>query len=255
MTQFSFGTGTLICVRTDAANTMPAFLGTLQDVTVNFDSTLKPLIGQKRVAVALGAAQLKISGDAKFARIQMTQMTNLMVGGTTTAGTQQILPATGEARTVPAPSGPYTVQTTNHTTFQQDLGVFYASSGIQLQPVAAASEATGKYSVDASTGTYTFAVGDASAAILIYYRYTAATGYENVFANPAMGSAPVFQLNFQNQWTDQSGNVKTDYLTLNACMSTKLSMPFKNQDWMIEDLGFEAMADAAGNVFTYSTTE
>jgi len=253
MSQYNFGSGTLIAKRTDASNTMPAFLGTLQEVTINIDSSLKALVGQRRVAIGLGAGELKITGTAKFARIQMTQMTNLVLGGTTTTGTQQFMPIAGENGNVPG-SSTYTITVAQAATFVEDLGVFYKNTGIQLQPVTAGSEATGKYSVSGS-GIYTFAAGDASAQVVIYYRYTASTGYQNVFTNPMMGAAPTFQLNLENQWTDQSGNVKTLYLLLNACQSSKLTMPFKNQDWTINEFGFQAMADASGGVLTWATTE
>lgn len=255
MSQYNFGSGTLICKRTDVSLTQPAFLGVLQEVTINLDTTLKGLLGQRRVNVAMAAGQLKVTGTAKFARIQMTQMTNLMVGGTTTVGTQPLMPLTGEAGTVPGTST-YTITVSQSATFVEDLGVFYASgskAGQQLQPVAASSEATGKYSVAA--GVYTFAAGDASAPVLIYYRYTSSTGFQNAFVNPMMGTAPTFQLNLENQWTDQQGAVKSLYLLLHACQSSKLSLPMKNQDWTIQEFSFEASADASGNVFTWGTTE
>jgi hypothetical protein len=37
MTQYAFGSGTLIGKRTDVANTPPALLGTLESVSLDFD--------------------------------------------------------------------------------------------------------------------------------------------------------------------------------------------------------------------------
>ena len=57
MTQFVFGSGTLIMKRTDLANTPPALLGTLQDLTIDFDRKIESLLGQYNVAVALGGGE------------------------------------------------------------------------------------------------------------------------------------------------------------------------------------------------------
>ena len=52
MTAFNFGVGSLWAARTDIANPTPAQFGTLQDISVDFDFTSKPLMGQYQIAVA-----------------------------------------------------------------------------------------------------------------------------------------------------------------------------------------------------------
>ena len=52
MTQFAFGSGTLIGKRTDVTGTPPALLGTLQDVSIDFDRKIETLLGQYNTAVA-----------------------------------------------------------------------------------------------------------------------------------------------------------------------------------------------------------
>src|ERR1700720_652902 len=149
--QLNFGVGTAIGKRTDIANAKPSFLGVLQDLEIDIAVTLKELTGQFRMPVDVAPANMKVTGKAKFARIQGASVNNLLLGQTETDASG-IDMAVAEAFSVPAPT-PFTYQTTNHPTFIEDLGVFYASGG-QLQPVTSAP-AVGQYSQ--SAGTYTFA--------------------------------------------------------------------------------------------------
>ena len=75
---------------------------------------------------------------------------------------------TGEAHSVPA-SGPYTVTVANAATFAFDAGVTYAN-GTALTAVTG-TPARGQYTVNGTTGTYTFAAADAGAAILLTYTW------------------------------------------------------------------------------------
>lgn len=253
MTQYNFATGTLIAKRTDVVNTPPYMFGVLQDISLDFDQKLESLLGQYKVAVGLGDGELKITGKAKMARFQNTLIQNILTGVSNTTGLLE-MPLTGESATIPAPSGPYTYQVTNHTlTPLEDFGVFYQSNGVQLTPVAS-GPTTGQYSFVASTGTYTFAAADASLAVWIYYTYTAASGLQTVYANQLMGSSPVFEIYFKNA-TPNFGVAKDFTLKLNACKSSKLSLPFSNQKYAIQEFDFQAMADASNNVFTLGSTE
>jgi len=252
MTAYAFGTGTLIAKRTDITNTPPFLFGVLQDVSIDFEQKLESLMGQNKVAVALGDGELKITGKAKFARLQMTLVNNLFAGQTATTGALEMV-STGEAAAIPA-SSPYTYAVTNASlTPLEDFGVFYQSNGIQLTPVAS-SPATGQYAFNASTGIYTFAAGDAGAAVYIYYTYSGASGNKLIYANPLMGSSPIFEVYFKTT-TSNFGAPKDVTIKLNACKSSKLSLSFANQKFAIPEFDFQAMADASGNVFTLSMTE
>lgn len=253
MTQINFGVGTVIGRRTDTSNPTPAFMGILQDIDLSFDQTLKELMGQYKMAVDVAPAQLKVTGKAKFARIQANTMNDLLFGQTlTTASGAQM--AVAEAQSVPA-SVSYVVTVTNAATFSKDLGVFYAATGTQLVRVAASAEATGKYSVNESTGVYTFAAGDASAALTFYYSYTVTTLKKIAMANSLMGVGPSFELNIQESYTNNAGQTNVIYVKLNACRSSKLSWPFKNMDYTISEFDFTAFADQSNNWGSISTTE
>src|SRR5665213_37905 len=254
MTEYAFSTGTMIGTRTDVTGTAPSFFGVLQDISIDFDQKLESLYGQLKVAAYLGDGALKITGKAKFARIQQTLYANLMFASTLVTNSALAL-AVAEAHTIPATST-YTVTVTNNALVPLvDQGVFYQSTGVQFTP-AASLTATGQYSFNASTGVYTFYSGDAGVAVWIYYTYTATSGYEatNSYANPMMGTSPIFTCVFQ-QIIPIYGVNKTFCIKLNACKSRKLSLPFSSQKFLIQEFDLEAMQDSSGNVMSITTTE
>ncbi len=252
MTAYAFGTGTLIAKRTDTANTPPFMFGVLQGVSLDFDQKLESLTGQNKVAVALSDGELKITGKAKFARLQMTLFNNLFIGQAAGSGGLEMT-STGESATVPSSSSYIYVVANASLTPLEDFGVFYQSNGVQLIPVAS-SPTVGEYTFNTSTGTYTFAAADAGAALYVYYTYMATSGNKLTYANQLMGTAPIFEVYFKTT-TSNFGAPKDVTIKLNACKSSKLSLSFTNQKFTIPEFDFQAMADASGNVFTLTTTE
>ncbi len=249
MTQFAFGSGTLIGKRTDVTGQPPALLGTLQDVSLDFDRKVETLLGQYATAVAAGGGEFKITGKAKFARLQAAQINNLFLGQTLTAGSMVEM-TTGETDTVS--SGAVTV--TNGSSFVEDFGVFYASTGAQLAPVAA-SPAQGQYiAPSGSPGTYTFNAADDGAAVLIYYSYTIASGNKISLANQLTGPLPMFEVSLKETF-NYYGTSKDLVIKLNACVSPKLSLPFSNQKFTVAEFDFQAIADASNNIGTISLSE
>jgi len=246
MTQYAFGSGTLVGKRTDVANTPPALLGTLQDVSLDFDRKIETLLGQYNTPVAAGGGEFKITGKAKFARLQATQINNLFLGQTLTAASMLEM-TTGESGTVTA--GAVTVA--NNATFAEDYGVFYAASGTQLVPVAS-SPAQGQYS--ASAGVYSFNSADNGAAVLIYYSYTVASGNKISLQNQLAGPLPMFEVSLKETF-NSFGTSKDILVKLNACVSSKLSLPFSNQKFTVAEFDFQAIADAANNIGTISLSE
>lgn len=251
MTQYNFGTGTLVAKRTDVSGQQSAFLGTLQDINVDFDQALKELMGNLKVAVDVAPAALKISGKAKFARIQATTLDNLFFGsmGTLTAASGIDL-ATAEPNT----TATTTFTVTHGATMLEDYGLFYAASGLALIPDGA-TNGTGHYTPGvASTGTYTIAAGDENTALLAYYSYTVTTLNQISLANVQMGTGAIFELFLSNPYTVQ-GTVKKLNLKLNAVRSSKLALAWKNQDYLIPEMDFTAFADSAGNIGTIALSE
>lgn len=241
--QIEYGVGTLTCIRTDISNPTPVPMGILQDVDVGFKFANKKLYGQYQLQVdeARGAEELTVK--AKFARVYSGAY-DLFFGQGVTAGAG-VAVQNSEAHTVAAT----TQQVTNHSTFVDDLGVYYAATGIQLTRVAAGSEATGKYSVAPSTGTYTFAVGD-EVALLFNYSYTTTTLNQLVLTNQFMGTSPLFKTYLNITYRGNSAN-----FVFNQCTSSDLDNPFKNQDYMINGFNFAVQADSNNNIGSLSFTQ
>ncbi len=246
---FWFGTGNMYFIppAVSPAVPTPVKCGILQEGSVEFAFTAKQVFGQNQFAEANFRAQGKVTGKSKMASINMAVMAQFFGGSAPATG--QILPAVNETHSVPATS-PYTVTITppGSGTFSKNLGVVYAATGIPLTRVASGSEALGAYSVNETTGVYTFAAADEGAALLIDYLYALSTvGQTLTVVNQLAGLAPSFMCVLDNI-TGSYGAV----LILNNCMSDKLTIATKVGDVSIPEFDFIAAADAAENIFTLS---
>ncbi len=253
--QLSFGAGALWGNRTDVTGTGigPDQFGILQDVSIDWSWTTKELWGQRQFPVDIARGQGKITGSAKFARIFGAIYGDLFFGQTPTTG--QLTVAESEAGTVPA-TPTYTVTVTNAANYSDDLGVYYASgtlAGGRFTRVTTPTVA-GQYSVNLSTGVYTFSSADASAAVAISYLWNKSTGKELVITNQFAGFTPTFKATFFNTKSTQgvAGGLS---LVLNACTASKLSIPTRNDDYAIQQFDFSAFSDAADNIGTLSVNE
>ena len=254
--QLAFGAGALWGNRTDVTGSGigPDQFGILQDVQIDWDWTTKELWGQYQFPVDIARGQGKITGRAKFARIFGAIYGDLYFGQTLATG--QLTVSENEAATVPATT-PFTVTVANATNYVDDLGIFYATgsnAGNRFTRVTTPS-AAGQYSVNVSTGVYTFAAADAGAALLVSYLYNNATaGKKLVLTNQLMGYTPTFKATFYTTKTTQ-GTPAGLALVLNACTATKLLLPTKIDDYEIQGFDFSAFADATGTIGTLSVNE
>jgi hypothetical protein len=248
--QINFGSGVLTAVRTDISNPTPVQLGILQDMDFDFDFTVKQLMGQYQLAVDVARGAEKLTGKFKFGRVY-SGLYDLFFGqGVTPSAGNQIY--TNEAHTVPA-SSTYTVTATNASGGITDLGVFYgtgnASAGTQLTRVSSLS-AAGQYSVVASTGVYTFDSADEGAAVQLTYVNAVTSLNELVLANQLAGSGPTFALYMHAVYKGNYVN-----FILNQATTSKLSNPFKNQDYLITELDVEIFADSSNNIGNMSFSQ
>lgn len=245
ITSVAFGSGVLIATPS-GANATPVQFGSLQDVSLDISFSSKQLFGQYQFPIAFARGEGKISGKAKFANIDGSLFNSCFFGQTSNAG--QKLWAYNEAGTVPSAS-PYAYSVANLAGFDADLGIVYAASGLALTRVTSAP-AVGQYSVAA--GVYTFNSGDAGKAILASYSYSqAANGSRAVIANKLMGVAPSFQIDFYQTNPNVAGAQWS--LRLYNCVSTKLSVASKTQDFIVPELDFEAYANAANSIGEINT--
>lgn len=231
----NFGVGKLWAIPSDGST--PIEFGTLQDVSVGFSWEKKELYGSLQFPVKVVRGKGKIDGKAAFAEINGLAF-NFLLAGTASAGQKTV--ATTKSN-VPAGAG-YTVVTTANAV---NLGVYDISNSLVAKPMklVTAAPATGQYQYNAGTGTYTFAAADANKAIM-YSQMTAdaVNGTTIALGNPMLGTSPVFKAVLNGQL---DGKQLT--LTLNACMTTKFDMAFKQEDFTIPNFDFSAFADATGS--------
>lgn len=241
----NFGSGKLIAVPqkladgTSIANPTPVILGTMQDVSLDLSVEMKSLYGSKRYPIAVGQGKGKTEIKAKYAEINGGILGDLFFGKAATTGIKAA--KFDEAATIPATPGPYTITISppSSGTFVADMGVV-DSTGTQYTRVASAP-ATGQYSVNTGTGVYTFAAADQGKSIKISYEYSASSGGQVwTMTNEVMGYTPSFTLILQNSYDG-----KTMVCKLNRCVSGKLSVPLKSDDFAIYDFEAEAFTDSA----------
>lgn len=256
MSQFAFGVGNFyVTPLQDAkgaaiANPTPVPLMTLQEGTIDLSGDIKELYGQNQFPEAVGRGKMKMTVKVKPARIFAAAWNNLFFGQDLEAGLfANHTDATGSL--IPA-SGAYTVTPTPPSagTFIADLGVL-SSTGSPLKRVAT-GPTTGQYSVDPSTGTYTFAAADAGKLVYVNYQYSAnVVGAQKMTVkNLPMGYAPSFKADLTVAY---QGKLTT--LSFAKAISNKMTLGLKNEDFAIPEFDFSCSDDGTGNPLRLSLSE
>lgn len=245
MTQYMFGTGQVYGLPVGGG--APLRCGALQDVSVEFSGDTKQLFGQYQFALDVARGKTKIEGKIGTANIDVTAYNQLFFNQTVT-NNSEMLQAINEAGAVPAAST-YTITVANGATFMMDLGVTLVTTGQPLKQVAATPQA-GEYMVS-GVGVYTFNAAQASAAVLINYMYTGTTvgAGSLTINNELMGAAPQFQMLLSQKFKG-----KQFTLLLYSVVADKLSLPFKQDDYLVSEISWQAQANAANVVAKMSTT-
>lgn len=256
---YSFGTGTLFAIpqtdRLGAAVSDPDALqfGSLQEVSGDISFDLKQLHGRKSFPLAVARGKGKAEFKAKNAGINARSL-EFLFGAASSTGVRRSY--VDQLVTVPA-EAPYTINADGRVgvVYVSDLGVKYATSGLVLRRDASGfSGTTMRYSVG-NGGVYTFGSGDAGKQVLISYECTETSTNilgprYAVIDNPDMGLAHTFKVALQTYFKGKSLS-----FVLNACTSSKLSMQFKNDDFMIPEFEFSAFADDAGELGYWGISE
>jgi len=237
MAQYAFGTGQIYGLPVGGG--APLQFGALQDVSVDISADIKQLYGQYQFPLAVARGKAKIEGKASTGEVNPDLYNTLYFGDTgATRSVGSKIPAFIELGSIPA-SGAYTVTVANSAHFVLDLGVRNAVTGAKFTQVES-GPAAGEYSVAA--GVYTFAAADAGSQVAINYIYTDSTdGITLDLANALMGVAPTFMLVLTEEFDG-----KSFILVLYSCTSSKLTFPFKQDDFMISEFDFQAQANDAG---------
>lgn len=246
MSQYMFGTGQLYA--TSVGGGAPLRVGALQDVSVEFSGDIKTLHGQYQFPLAVARGKTKVEGKVGTANIDVAAFNTIFFGQSAGVSTGTKRQAINEAGAVPG-SSTYTITVANAANFWLDLGVTLVSTGQPLKQVTGAPNA-GEYAVNSSTGVYTFNVAQASAAVLINYIYEDnGAGGTIELTNQLMGTTPKLQL-----VASQLFDSKVFTLCLYSAVAEKLSLPLKQDDFLISEFSYQAQANDAGSIGFISTT-
>lgn len=245
MAQYVFGAGSMWGTSTNA-NSTPIRFGGMQGVQVDFSFTTKELYSSYQFPIALARGTAKIDCKASFAQFNALILNDLFFNTGSAPSTTEYKVADNEAGTIPGT--PYQITVSNSATFVDDLGVIDAVTGIPYTKVAS-SPATGQYSV--ASGVYTFATADTTKTVKISYTYSVVSaGKTLTINNQLLGSAAYFSAQLYQPYQG-----KQLLVTLNRCMSNKLSLPLKLEDFTIADFEFSAFADDSNTIGKISLVE
>lgn len=237
-----FGAGRFFGIN-NVSNPTPLRAYVPQDQSIDFKIATKSLTGENKFPVAIAQGDISVTGKvtmgANNARIFADLMFNL--GSSAGSTIEQ------EKEAAAIPGTPYTVTVANAATFTVDLGVALASDGTVFTRVAA-TPATGEYSVDVSTGIYTFAAADTLKNVVITYLYTnAAAGEKLIMTNSLQGPAGAFTAVMVFPYgSDQ------DVLTLNNAIASDAGIGSKQGDFAKPTFGFMAATDSSDTLGTFS---
>ena len=178
------------------------------------------------------------------------------IAGATTAltgvGTGLTITVTNTASAVIVSPAFNFVSTTPYVaTYAADLGVAYLSTGAPLKRVVSAP-AVGQYSVNTTTGVYTFNTADAAATVLVNYQYSNAnaTNSNMTVTNLPMGYMPTFKTDMTVAYL---GKLTT--FSFPMCIASKMNLAFKNEDFAVPDFAFEAFDPGNGQVMKLALSE
>lgn len=237
-----FGPGILCVRRLDIANQGSINVGKVQEFSISLKGTNKELYGQNQLPDLVARSTVKATGKFKAARLSGLALNAAFFGQSFQSGGFEW--NINEAFSVPATPGPYTYQVTNHTTFDQDLGVTYAATGQPLVMVAA-SPTVGQYSQ--SGGTYTFAAADQGVAMLVTYTSTTTSGQSLLYTNQPIGTTPTFQLDYWNNVNQPTASPFA--IRCFSGVSDSFGLQFKLEDFSMPELDFGLFCNAAGQLF------
>lgn len=263
----AFGPGILILTRTDISPGIAINVGYVQEFSLDFTGTTKQLYGQNQFALVAARATIKATGKMKNAVLSGLAMNACFYGNTfSTAAQTASAPGVyswvvGSTITLSTVSTAAT-QIGSSATFDADLGITYAQTGLPLQRVSTGNEATGKYSVTSgSPGLYNFAAGDTTGGpaggnpIKVTYTQFGSTGSSTLaqnsllVTNQIIGNTPTFQLDYYTNLNQPS--LSPFAFRLYQCIASKHVMAFKLEDFMLPEFDFDIFANNAGQVYNW----
>jgi hypothetical protein len=237
-----FGVGILsINPQVITTTTSPVQAGTLTECTIDQSFDMVELYGSESDPIDVAPGKRKTVIKGKFASFSSDIYAAFMG---TAATTGMLNPNINEQFTIP--TTPYTVTVANGATWERDLGVIDATTGLAMSRVASAP-ATGQYSASAA-GVYVFAAADVAHVVLISYTNTVAGSGKSVTINgQQMGAGSVFQVDLFQVYKSKAQGIRFP-----AVRFSKVSQAFKNVDHGQMDFEAVAFKDPTSNMLCKS---
>lgn len=225
--QINFGAGRVFILDSGT----PKEVGVLKDVSIEYSASQKELRGTNTFPLAIALSGQKLSGKASSG-VFNGALIAAIVNGSTATGSKVV------ATESIAAAASITVD--NAATFSKDLGVEDAS-GVPMTRKPSAP-AVGEYSVNESTGVYTFNAAQ-TGTLKISYHHTRTAGKTVSITSQVQGAPTTFQLVLDENYGGKRFGMK-----LLAAVINKVSFGCKAEEFSDSGIEFECTADATGNV-------
>ena len=245
-----FGTGILLAKPTAGnlpTNPTPLTAGVIQEATVDFKGDLKKLFSQYQLPIAVARGKIDVTIKAKLAVFDPLFLNQMYWAQATSQGYNKLIYG-GNSTPIAVNSTTNTATVTN-TPIVADWGVTFNATGQELiyVPNTASLTASGEYTVNLTTGVYSFFGADAASAPLVNisytYFYNTTSGTTVTLANQLMGYAPELEMLLWNDFRNKYFAVQLNNVTLGGN-----SIPTKLEDFWIMDIDGAANVDGSNTL-------
>lgn len=228
-----------ISIVPDASNPDPICLVTVSGMTVDVNETDADLRGDGPDIIDSFVSEREVTGQITLSDFSTSLIAAVTSGVAVTPGSK-----IGAQHAATIPTTPFQITVTQGATFADDLGVINLTDGKPMVRDATAS-ATNVYSVNTTTGVYTFNTADAADSVLIMYRYTAATTDTTAkIAKATSSTAAKFALHC---YASKAG--KTWGMVVPAARLPGISAAFKRDGWSDITIKWKAVLSATDELF------
>lgn len=229
---FIFGQGDIFTTPT-AKNPTPIKVATPQSLDLSFSGDVATVFGNQSFAKATAGTTKTVTGTITLGEFQPEFVSRYLMGATKTVGRHKqvedivVLASAGEPATVT-----YVAED-----FNRDLGVV-SRLGVKFTRVES-SPAIYEYSLDETTGTYTFNTAQANLEVSIRYaQFLENDGSRFVIKNTLMGSTPAFRLETVGMFQGKGYGI-----ILYNCVATSYSQSNTNDGFALPTFEFSASVD------------
>ncbi len=245
MPYYAFDVGNLTLDEVSGAVVTPKQVGMVRDVGIDVEFAEKDLVGDGLLfAVDRARVGGKITGSAKYARIDGTLLASVLG---VTSSTPGIVGIENEQATIP--TSPFTVTVAQGANFNKNLGVNNLTTGTRMERVAS-GPTTGQYSVNETTGVYTFAAADAGNKVAFRYEYKVAAGKSYNLGNGLVGPATRYSLHWNASYGGGNVHCRLPNVTI-----PKLALAAKSGEYVEKNLQFGVVVPVGSNAIEWSSTE